>query len=118
MLLLAFMSGSILSGLAETNLARISPFLKASPAYQDAVFKLMLYEANIYADQLNLPEKLPLTQEFVKEKFIASPHLASYFGPWVAFAQRITPTALARENTFLTSHAFQKINRAGHCMTG
>jgi hypothetical protein len=65
---------------AETNSVRISPFLKASPAYQQATLRLMLDEANVYASRLKLPEKLPLTAESLKEKFVAPPHLATGFG--------------------------------------
>jgi hypothetical protein len=83
--LVAFIGASIPPCRGETNSASISPLVKASPAYQEAVLKLMLKEANIYAIRLNLPEKLPLTQESVKEKFITSPHLANDFGALGSF---------------------------------
>ena len=45
----------------------------------------MIDEANIYAGQLSLPEKLPLTAESVNEKFITPPRLAIGFGALGSF---------------------------------
>jgi hypothetical protein len=65
----------------QTNLAAMR-FLKRDkpPAYQEAVTKLLLAEANVYAAQLNLPESLPITTNTTKEIFISSPSLAERFG--------------------------------------
>jgi hypothetical protein len=64
----------------QTNFVAKSPFFNAPPAYREAVFKLMLAEANEYAGRLSLPEKLPITKDSLKEVFTTDPYVANRFG--------------------------------------
>ncbi|MGH7953142.1 MAG: hypothetical protein ACREFE_14670 [Limisphaerales bacterium] len=65
----------------QTNLA-LALFLKREkpPAYQAAMLKVLLAEANDYVAALNLPEKRPLTKDSIKDCFIGSPYVAEHFG--------------------------------------
>lgn len=48
--------------------------------YDTTILTLMLQEANDYASRLNLPEKLPITTESLKEHFITRESIADRFG--------------------------------------
>jgi hypothetical protein len=65
----------------QTDLAAVRFPKRDKPlAYQSAVTKLLLAEANIYARQLNLPESLPITASTTTEIYVTSPSLAERFG--------------------------------------
>ena len=64
----------------QTNFVARHRLLNAPPAYQETAFKLMLAEANDYANALNLPETLPITTNSLNEIFVASPYVAGRFG--------------------------------------
>src|SRR5205823_11068487 len=54
------------------RIERPDGFRFSSQAYQREAFRLLLQEANKFAEELHLPEKLPITECDVAQRFIVA----------------------------------------------
>jgi len=64
----------------QTNFSLKLSHFNSPPAYKEVLSKFILDEVNDYAAQLDLPERLPISTNALKELFISSPYLAEHFG--------------------------------------
>ncbi len=71
-----FFSLAILSLLTQFADAQFLPDPPDSETYRKAALDLLLREANQVASALQLPEKLPITEQDLRGKFICSPKIA------------------------------------------
>jgi hypothetical protein len=67
-------------GFKMTSKQRFQALIFTTPGYRDEALRLVIEEANHVAQELNLPENLPITESKLVAAYISPPRMAQHLG--------------------------------------